>query len=101
MQTSTPVAATNTIWVINLSIGLAVVGAMFLVYGAIMTTPVLYGSLLSLHASILGIPAGADLAVVAATLPHIPQSVFLAGCFLIVEGACLDVCRRLRNLHKA
>ena len=99
METSTHTTVPNTIWIIHISVGLAVVGAMFLVYGAVMTTPVLYGSLLSLHASILGGPTPADLAAVTANLPHIPQSVFLAGCFLIVEGACLDVCRRLRMLQ--
>lgn len=99
MDTQTQATVPNAIWIIHLSVGLAVVGALFLLYGAVMTTPVLYGSLLSLRASILGGPTAVDLAAVVATLPHIPQSVFLAGCFLIVEGACLDVCRRMRQLH--
>ena len=82
-------------WLVNMSVALVLCGTLFLLYGTVMTTPVLYGALLSLHASILG---GATPSAAPAILPGAPEPLFLAGCLLIIGGVFIDVSRRLRKL---
>lgn len=73
-------------WVTNVSMLLIVSGLFLFLYGAVGGTPFL-------SAALLGVPAG----ITGDFILPVPQSVFFAGCLLIVGGACLDVWRRLQK----
>ena len=82
-------------WLVNVSIALVLCGGLFLLYGTVVTSPLLYGALLSLSANILG---GGTASAAPIAAPGAPQALFLAGCLLIIGGVFIDVARRLRKL---
>lgn len=90
-------------WSFHLSIILALCGVMVLAYGAIVSSSYLYEVALRIRGSLLAAVIGTDHTLVAlhspaaGYAPGAPQSLFLAGCLLVIGGACVDVWRRLRK----
>ena len=94
------------LWLTKVSVTLVLCGAVFLTYGAVASTPALYGALLApripLQGNLLASDGTAEIRAphpaAPAVTPRVPQLLFLAGCLLVVSGACVDVRRRLRRL---
>ena len=90
------------VWIINLSVTLALCGVFFFLYGLLISNPLLNAFILASRASLLGgfvEEIEVILAQSADMIPSVPEGFFLAASVLVVSAAMIDVWRRLGKLQ--
>jgi hypothetical protein len=89
---------------INLTVALFVIGAIFLVYGVAVVVPPLYGFLLALRTSLLASVLPAEHPFLQVSVEPVAPSessslLLLAGCLFVIGGLFVDLWRRLHRLR--